>query len=89
LVFKGQGPDPTGVCNVVNKNPNVNVGGEMDSLSCGTGTNTPCKSLSYAIYGSLDGSFPNPTINLLGTSVLDQNVEITGFYLWIFILIFY
>jgi hypothetical protein len=83
---KGQDADPSGVCNVVSRSSIVYVGGGVDSLSCGVGQNQGCLSLDYAIYTSLDTTASSPTVNVIGPAILTQNVEITGFFLFLFFL---
>jgi hypothetical protein len=56
----------------------VNVGGGKDDLSCGLGNSTPCASIDYAIFGSLNVSANSPKINLVGNSSINSNVDITG-----------
>jgi hypothetical protein len=64
------------VCGIVVRTDNVSVGGGTDSLSCGR--TSSCGSLDYAIYGILESGSSNPTITLVGPSVLNQNVDISG-----------
>jgi hypothetical protein len=86
VTLKGQGPDPVGVCGPVTKTPNVNVGGGSDGLSCGV--TSACASLNYGIYGVLDSGSLNPTIVLVGASVLNQTVDLTGNILFLFFFFF-
>jgi hypothetical protein len=60
----------------------VRVGGGVvdNALSCGV-DQIACATLDYALYGSLDRSVANPTVNLHGNTHLGQSVDVTGIYI--------